>query len=123
MEFSAYLLAKKINEQVFAQNDNSRYQEFKNLFQQVHPDSFTSQKLFIINQIRRKYPLTITSNEVVEEVKSKAKPAKPIIGGKAKPVTKPEVPKQESAAEAKENAEKQKPAKARPKVKPIIRKK
>lgn len=30
--------------------------ELKKLFDQVHPNSFTAQKLFIINEIRRKYP-------------------------------------------------------------------
>ena len=40
----------------------------KNIFDQVHPSSFTAQKLFLINDIRRNNPLQI---EEIHEVKPK----------------------------------------------------
>lgn len=49
--------------------------ELKKLFDQVNPNSFTAQKLFLINNIRRAYPL-----QEEEAVAVKKKPmAKPRI--------------------------------------------
>jgi hypothetical protein len=56
-EFELYLIGKKINPKEFENNEPVRYQEFKALFGQVHPDSFAAQKLFLINQVRRRYPM------------------------------------------------------------------
>lgn len=71
--FEEYLTQKKIDPIAFQKGDPARWQEFKNLFDQVHPGSFTAQKLFLINAIRRSYPLvTDTSDEV--KIKGKAKP-------------------------------------------------
>lgn len=55
-EFETYLKGKKINPRDFELKEPERYMEFKTIFEQVHPDSFTAQKLFLINQIRRRYP-------------------------------------------------------------------
>ena len=57
MDFKNYLIKKKIDPEAFAKGQPDRYEEFKVLFDQVHPDSFTAQKLFLINPIRRTYPL------------------------------------------------------------------
>jgi len=55
MNFEEYLLQKKINASLFQQNEPSRYAEWQNEFNQLHPDSFTVQKKFLLNDTRRKY--------------------------------------------------------------------
>lgn len=55
MNFEEYLLQKKINAVLFQQAEPSRYAEWQNEFIQVHPDSFTAQKKFLLNDTRRKY--------------------------------------------------------------------
>jgi len=67
MSFDEYLVKKKIDPRAFGAGEPSQYDGFKTLFDQVHPDSFTAQKLFLINKIRRAYPLQ--ELETVKEVK------------------------------------------------------
>jgi hypothetical protein len=55
MVFEEYLSAKKINHETFLWADPAMYLELKKIFNQVHPDSFTMQKKFLINDLRRKY--------------------------------------------------------------------
>lgn len=55
MEFEEYLKSKKIDPVKFKSAEEDQYNEFKTLFNQIHPNSFTHQKLFLINKIRRKY--------------------------------------------------------------------
>ena len=78
MTFEAYLISKKIAATLFEQGAPKQYAEFKRLFEQVHPKSFTAQKLFLINRIRRSYPLTAlaptTSNKAHDR-----KGSKPIV--------------------------------------------
>lgn len=69
MEFEDFLKSKKIDPIKFQNGDKNLYQSFKSLFDQVHPNSFVQQKLFLINKIRRKYLL-----ESIEEEKPVAKP-------------------------------------------------
>ncbi len=57
MTFEEYLTQKKINAQAFQQGEPERFEEWKQLFDQIHPDSFTAQKKFLINPLRRKYSL------------------------------------------------------------------
>lgn len=57
MTFSEYLTSKKIDEEKFKAADPQRFEEWRLLFEQVHPDSFTMQKKFHINPIRRAYHL------------------------------------------------------------------
>ncbi|MEZ4902182.1 MAG: hypothetical protein R2822_10715 [Spirosomataceae bacterium] len=57
MTFDEYLFSKKINLEAFRQQEAERFQEWQSLFVQLHPESFTAQKKFLINDIRRKYPL------------------------------------------------------------------
>lgn len=57
MEFREYLRQKKINNVSFLQGDAPRYLEWQQLFEQLHPDSFTAQKKFWINKIRKLYPI------------------------------------------------------------------
>ena len=57
MTFEEYLVTKKINIQEFSNYEAERFQEWKQLFSQVHPESFTAQKKFLLNDVRRKYLL------------------------------------------------------------------
>jgi hypothetical protein len=57
VNFEEYLIAKKIDAAAFKKAEPARWNEWENEFVQVHPNSFTSQKLYLINPIRRKYPL------------------------------------------------------------------
>jgi hypothetical protein len=55
MNFSEYLLSKKIDEEKFKAAEPQKFEEWRLLFEQVSPDSFTMQKKFHINPTRRKY--------------------------------------------------------------------
>lgn len=57
MTFEEYLISKKINIDNFEKNEILLFQNWKNIFEQMHFESFTNQKKFLINDIRRKYPL------------------------------------------------------------------
>lgn len=67
-DFKTWLKLKKIDPKSFASAEMERFMELKKLFDQVHPNSFTAQKLFIINEIRRKYPF---QEEVEKSVQRK----------------------------------------------------
>jgi hypothetical protein len=54
-EFEKYLIDKKISPEKFKSGEPPVYEEFEMLFMQMHPKSFTAQKLYLINKIRRKY--------------------------------------------------------------------
>jgi hypothetical protein len=53
--FEEYLLNKKIDKAAFQQAEPERYNEWKHEFAQMSAKSFTAQKLYLINFIRRKY--------------------------------------------------------------------
>tara|TARA_R110002124_G_scaffold28958_11_gene101477 strand:- start:390 stop:572 length:183 start_codon:yes stop_codon:yes gene_type:complete len=55
MEFQEYLISKKIDPEIFKTADIHRYKEWQTMFFTMHPDSFTAQKKFLINDIRRRY--------------------------------------------------------------------
>ncbi len=57
MTFEEYLTSKKINVAAFRNGETSRFVEWQQLFEQVHPDSFTAQKKFLLNDVRRRYLL------------------------------------------------------------------
>ncbi len=57
MDFEEFLKNKKIDENLFKEKEQARWKEWKTLFEQMHPNSFTAQKKFLINDIRRKYLL------------------------------------------------------------------
>lgn len=56
-EFRTYLEQKHIDPEAFRKHEPERWQAFLTLFGQVSPKSFTQQKLFLINTIRRRYHL------------------------------------------------------------------
>lgn len=87
MTFDEYLIGKHIDSATFKSTEEPLWQNWKNEFEQLHPKSFTAQKLYLINPIRRKYPLkeipiSNTSNES-EKAKSVMK-AKPVFKSKPK---------------------------------------
>jgi hypothetical protein len=57
VNFEEYLSDKKINSAAFKSAEATHWEEWKREFDQVHPASFTAQKLYLVNNIRRKYPL------------------------------------------------------------------
>jgi hypothetical protein len=57
VSFEEYLVSKKIDASAFKNAEPARWSEWEMEFGQVHPNSFTQQKLYLINPIRRKYPL------------------------------------------------------------------
>jgi hypothetical protein len=57
MSFDEYLISKKIDAKKFLQAEPKRFEEWKDVFQQMHPESFTAHKKFLINPTRRKYLL------------------------------------------------------------------
>lgn len=90
MNFEAYLISKKIDGEAFLKAEPALYNAWKNEFEQMHPNSFTVQKLNLINPIRRKYHLKEAPPKPVEtgsEAAPQASPALPATG--AKPVMKP----------------------------------
>jgi hypothetical protein len=60
--FENYLLSKKIAADAFQKAEPERFEEWKSIFEQMHPESFTAQKKFLINPVRRKYPLKASEN-------------------------------------------------------------
>ena len=57
MSFEEFLVQKKIDPVRFAQADPAVFAEWAALFPQIHPDSFTAQKKFLLNSTRRTYLL------------------------------------------------------------------
>lgn len=95
MTFEEYLVSKKIDSTLFSQNEKALWQKWKIEFEQIHPTSFTAQKLYLINPIRRKYPLkeSATPAEAKKETEKSAPQAAPAsakpVMKTAKPVFKP----------------------------------
>lgn len=56
MELSEYLRKKKIDPEEFKKSEPERWEEFSAIFPQLHPQSFTFQKKFLLNDLRKKYP-------------------------------------------------------------------
>lgn len=89
MSFEEYLISKKIDAALLKEAEPALWQEWEELFEQMSPASFTSQKLYLINPLRRKYILKET---IITEKKS-GEPAagSPPVVKSAKPVFKPKI--------------------------------
>lgn len=59
-EFLAYLEKKKINATLFLKNEPEMFAEWEKAYSVYHTESFTMQKKFLINKIRRKFSLPNT---------------------------------------------------------------
>lgn len=80
LTFAAYLKSKKIDLKGFFASEKETFESWKKEFDQMHPNSFTQQKLFVINNIRRQFPL--------KEEEQKTEQKKPMMRPKiAKPKT------------------------------------
>ncbi|MEO9475133.1 MAG: hypothetical protein ABJG41_06350 [Cyclobacteriaceae bacterium] len=73
-EFQTYLADKKIDAEKFKKNEPEVYAEYETQFMQLHPNSFTAQKLFVINKIRRNYTLEEKPETETATKKPAAKP-------------------------------------------------
>lgn len=54
-EFKTYLESKKIDSDQFKAAEPERWGEWLKIFSEINEKSFTTQKLFLINKIRRRY--------------------------------------------------------------------
>lgn len=72
-DFEAYLHSKKIDSQAFRSVEPDVWNVWKSEFEQMHPNSFTVQKLNLINVIRRKYLLKTAPVETTPDEKIKGK--------------------------------------------------
>lgn len=81
MDFVEYLKSKKIDPAKFKDQLPDQYVEWMEIFNQVHPNSFTQQKLFLINNLRRKYAYlekeAVSKPSGAKMTKPKIKPLKP----------------------------------------------
>jgi hypothetical protein len=86
VNFEEYLISKKIDSKAFAEAEPQLWNAWKMEFEQMHVNSFTVQKLNLINPIRRKYtlPLQEVSDKPSTASATTAAPATP-----NKPVTRP----------------------------------
>jgi hypothetical protein len=58
VNFEEYLRSKKIDSAAFRAAEEQQWESWEKEFQQISESSFTSQKLYLINPVRRKYPFT-----------------------------------------------------------------
>ena len=57
VNWQEYLALKKIDAHAFQKGASDQYARFEQQFMQMHPESFTAQKLYLINDIRRAFPI------------------------------------------------------------------
>jgi hypothetical protein len=72
--FEEYLTSKKIDSNAFSLAQQEVWQEWQREFAQMHPNSFTAQKLFLINNIRRQFHLTPEPSPEERGVVTRPKP-------------------------------------------------
>lgn len=89
MTFKEYCLSKNIDASAFKRTEKSLWNEFEILFDQMHPSSFTVQKKFLINKLRKRFHLAESG---VPKHSEKSTPPKVKIPG-AKTTAKLAVPK------------------------------
>lgn len=105
MEFESYLSSKHIDSAMFSRAEPALWQSWKDEFEQMHPNSFTLQKLNLINPIRRKYQLPVTETPKPAAVAPKtgnapaAKPAAPAVPRPGIRIPRP-MPKQATPSDA-----------------------
>ncbi|MFY0607257.1 MAG: hypothetical protein JXR10_11105 [Cyclobacteriaceae bacterium] len=74
MNLRDYLKQKKIDPDQLKNSEPELYRGFAIEFSQMHPDSFTSRKLFLINKLRRKYKFTASEEAEKPKTINKVKP-------------------------------------------------
>jgi hypothetical protein len=97
VNLEAYLTSKKIDSAAFHKAEPELWKSWDFEFQQMHPNSFTVQKLNLINPIRRKYPLPVVPEKQEGPSPSSDQPVTPALEPKtvnpAGPNPKPSIPK------------------------------
>jgi hypothetical protein len=96
MKFEDYLTSKKIDSGLFRERQPDVWLSWKKEFEQLNLNSFTAQKLYLLNPVRRKYLLKsdndLTSSPGEESAGSVGKKvpvtARPVVKS-AKPIFKP----------------------------------
>lgn len=76
MTFEEYLASKKIDTIAYQVAEPHQWEEFKAIFRQMHPKSFTMQKLNLINGLRRRFSL---AEELIQKEEIKSKTARPVL--------------------------------------------
>jgi hypothetical protein len=84
MSFKEYLTSKKIDSDAYKAAEPGQWFNFSTIFEQMHPKSFTLQKLNLINGIRRRFPYI---EEIAEKDQVKSKTVRPMIKPKTQPAT------------------------------------
>jgi hypothetical protein len=90
VDFEAYLISKKIDRHAFSKAEPELFHTWKGEFEQMHPNSFTIQKLNLINPVRRKYPLKEIAIQAPAKTADGTTPAPASVAAKSgKPIIKP----------------------------------
>jgi hypothetical protein len=91
--FDDYLTSKKIDGSAFRKAEPELFQTWNTEFDQMHANSFTVQKLNLINPIRKKYQLKEKPADVKNADPSapSVAPANPAAPRVARPVIKPKI--------------------------------
>lgn len=85
MEFEEYCTLKKIDAKQFEQAESVLFAELKSIFSEMHAESFTVQKKFLINNLRRRFKL-VELKSMEEKVTPQPAVKKVVIPGVSKPV-------------------------------------
>ncbi|MFO7257274.1 MAG: hypothetical protein DIU61_006240 [Bacteroidota bacterium] len=88
MSFEEYLVGKKIDPALFRAGDPELWSSWERDFAQQHPASFTAQKLYLINAVRRKYHLKASEAPMTPADTGQAA-AKPAAKPAARPIVRP----------------------------------
>lgn len=94
MNFDEYLISKKIDAQAFQKAEPALFHSWRDEFEQMHVNSFTVQKLNLINPIRRKYQLKENVQDVEKPDVTPTPPAPSSASSAprvARPVIKPKI--------------------------------
>jgi hypothetical protein len=89
VHFEEYLISKKIDGVAFAHAEPDLFHLWKHEFEQMHPNSFTVQKLNLINPIRRKYQLKDVITKVIESPTVTPDSSSTLASKPGKPIIKP----------------------------------
>ena|SRR5687768_511181 len=90
--FEEYLISKKIDSNLFKTSEPGVWETWKKEFAEMHPNSFTVQKLNLINPIRRKYQLaTIPEEKKPGVVPSNTAPAQAPAVKAGRPLIRPKL--------------------------------
>jgi hypothetical protein len=89
VNFEDYLIAKKIDGAAFLKAEPELFNSWKTEFGQMHPNSFTVQKLNLINPIRRKYHLKEAPAPPMEKSSEPVPQATPIVPVPGKSIIQP----------------------------------